>query len=101
VVFINKNMTMKKVMKLTESDLNRLVKRVIREESERYMFFSNLEQMKRQCELLLEMDHQEIENILSNGHDWAQDHISESKNNMDQVFDFIMNEMKGSDGEEM
>ena len=56
------------------------------------MFFSNLEQMKRQCELLLDLDQNEIEDILENGHDWAQDHISEAKNNMDQVFDFLMNE---------
>ncbi len=32
---------------------------------------------------------------LNNGHDWAQDHIAESKNNLDQVFDFMMNEIKG------
>ena len=48
--------------------------------------------MKRQCELLLDLDQNEIEDILENGHDWAQDHISEAKNNMDQVFDFLMNE---------
>ena len=96
---------MSKTIKMNESDLIRLVKRVIKEEGEpntqRYMFFSNLEQMKRQCEILLEMDHQEVESILDNGHDWAQDHISESKNNMDQVFDFLMNETKNSDNEEM
>jgi hypothetical protein len=40
------------------------------------------------------MDHDMIEQILENGHDWAQDHISEAKNNMDQVFDFLMNESK-------
>jgi hypothetical protein len=49
--------------------------------------------MKRQCEILLEMDESSIESLLNNGHDWADDHISEAKNNMDQVFDFIMNEM--------
>jgi hypothetical protein len=83
-------------------NLDRLIKKVLREEQEssRYMFFSNLEQMKRQCEILLDMDHNEIESILENGHDWAQDHISESKNNMDQVFDFIMNETE-KDGMEM
>jgi hypothetical protein len=59
------------------------------------MFFSNLEQMRRQCDMLLEMDQNEIEEILNNGHDWAQDHISEAKNNMDQVFDFLKNEMEG------
>jgi hypothetical protein len=75
-------------------NLDRLIKQVLREdkESSRYMFFSNLEQMKRQCEILLDMDQNEIESILENGHDWAQDHISEAKNNMDQVFDFLMNE---------
>jgi len=83
-------------------NLDRLIKKVLREEQEssRYMFFSNLEQMKRQCEILLDMDHNEIESILENGHDWAQDHISEAKNNMDQVFDFIMNETE-KDGMEM
>ena len=83
-------------------NLDRLIKQVLREEHEssRYMFFSNLEQMKRQCEILLDMDHNEIESILENGHDWAQDHISEAKNNMDQVFDFLMNETE-RDGMEM
>jgi len=68
--------------------------------SSRYMFFSNLEQMRRQCDLLLDLDQEMVESILENGHDWAQDHISEAKNNMDQVFDFIMNESK-KDGMEM
>ena len=59
---------------------------------ENYMFFGNLEQIKRQCELLLSFDKQMIDDLLQNGHDWADDHVSEAKNNMDQVFDFIMNE---------
>jgi hypothetical protein len=74
--------------------MEKLIKKILKEESERYMFFSNLEQMRRQCDLLLDMDHDMIEQILENGHDWAQDHISEAKNNMDQVFDFLMNESK-------
>jgi uncharacterized protein (DUF608 family) len=81
-------------------NINSIIKKVLmetRQESQRYMFFSNLEQMKRQCETLLEMDKSEIEQILDYGHDWAQDHIAEAKNNMDQVFDFLMNETKGGD----
>ena len=87
---------MKKIVKLSENDLKTLINRVLKEQSEgdRYMFFSNLEQMKRQCDMLLEQDHSVIEGILDNGHDWAQDHIAEAKNNMDQVFDFLMNETK-------
>jgi hypothetical protein len=84
-------------------NLNRIIKKVLREEEEhrsnRYMFFSNLEQIRRQCDILLEKDEDEIESILENGHDWAQDHIAESKNNMDQVFDFLMNELEGEDSD--
>jgi hypothetical protein len=59
------------------------------------MFFSNLQQIKRQCEILLEMDPQQIDEIINEGgHDWADDHVTEAKNNMDQVFDFLMNETK-------
>ena len=78
-------------------NLNNIIKKVLKEENQRYMIFSNLEQMKRQCEILLGKDKQMIESILDNGHDWAQDHIAEAKNNMDQVFDFIMNEIEGED----
>jgi hypothetical protein len=78
-------------------NLNQIIKTQLRkvieeQETENYMFFGNLEQIKRQCELLLSFDKQMIENLLQNGHDWADDHVSEAKNNMDQVFDFIMNE---------
>ena len=92
---------MKKIVRLNESIIQKLVRKVLQEQkNERYMFFSNLEQMKRQCEMLLDLDESQIESILDNGHDWAQDHISEAKNNMDQVFDFLMNEINGGDGEE-
>lgn len=70
-------------------------------ENQRYMFFSNLEQIKRQCEIMMRFDESVIEQILDNGHDWAQDHIAEAKNNMDQVFDFMMNEIKGDDPDAM
>jgi hypothetical protein len=88
----------KRVIKLNESDLEKIVQKILKEEGEerssRYMFFSNLEQIHRQAAMLLEMDENMLEQILNNGHDWAQDHISEAKNNMDQVFDFIMNKIK-------
>jgi hypothetical protein len=86
---------MKKIVKLTESDLTDLVMKVLKEaehEHNRYMFFSNLEQIKRQAELLLDLDESVIHEILENGHDWADDHITVAKENLDQVFDFLMNE---------
>jgi cell division GTPase FtsZ len=92
-------------------NLDRIIRKAIREtvedtpsrqekESSRYMFFSNLQQMRRQCDILLDFDRNMVESILDDGHDWAQDHIAEAKNNMDQVFDFLMNESK-KDGMEL
>jgi hypothetical protein len=66
-------------------------------ETDRYMFFSNLEQIHRQTGILLEKDPEMISDILENGHDWAQDHIATSKETIDQVFDFLMNEEKGDE----
>lgn len=87
---------MKKVIRLTESELQNIISNVLKEQSsDRYMFFSNLEQMRRQCDMLLELERDMVDSILDNGHDWAQDHIAEAKNNLDQVFDFLMNEIKG------
>ena len=86
---------MKKVVKLTEQDLNRLVQKVLKEQEEaNYMFFSNLEQIKRQCEMMLEMDPHMVDQLINNGHDWADDHITEAKVNIDQVFDFFKNEFE-------
>ena len=97
---------MKRIVKLTEEDIKDMVRKTMdqinvqgnehHDRGNRYMFFSNLQQMRRQCDLLLDMDPEMVEGILDNGHDWAQDHISEAKNNMDQVFDFLMNESKKS-----
>lgn len=91
---------MAKIVKLTESDLNNLVKKVLEEQMEEpanYMFFGNLEQIKEQCEKLLQLDPHMVDDILNNGHDWADDHITEAKTNIDQVFDFLMNETKKSE----
>lgn len=71
-------------------------------EGSRYMFFSNLEQIKNQAERLLALDHDRIEAMLNSGHDWAADHVSTSKETLDHAFDFITNEMggEGSEGSE-
>ena len=47
---------MKKIVRLQESDITKLVKKILSEqENERYMFFSNLEQLHRQTAILLEL----------------------------------------------
>lgn len=104
-------------IRLTEKDLMRIVRETIMDESntydgamerlggfvsepekkmENYMFFSNLEQMRRQLDIMIkEFDHNKVNDILNDGHDWADDHITEAKVNIDQVFDFFMNKLKG------
>lgn len=88
---------MAKVIKLTEKDLSRLVNKVMsedRHDEENYMFFSNIEQIARQMKMLSELNPQVVDEILQNGHDWADDHMTEAKSLIDQVFDFLMNETK-------
>ena len=86
---------MDNIKKLIKKHLNTLNE----ERTENYMFFSNLEQIRRQCDILLNLDKNVIEDILQNGHDWADDHVSVEKENMDQVLDFLMNQTE--DGHEL
>lgn len=57
-------------------------------EQENYMFFGNLETMKRLIDELMKMDQHKIDQILTE-HDWASDHISVATENLEQVFDFL------------
>ena len=42
-----------------------------------------------------------VRELIKNGHDWADDHISVAKENMDQVFDFMMNEFNENDDQNL
>jgi hypothetical protein len=65
-------------MKNRESDVN-------------YMFFGNLETMKRMIDELVQMDHTQIDEILKGGHEWAVDHIASSVDDVQEVYNFLMN----------
>ena len=62
-------------------------------ESENYMFFGNLETIKRLVEIVLEMDPAKVDSVLKNGHNWAVDHIVSSKDDVEEVANFLINEM--------
>ena len=62
-------------------------------EYENYMFFGNLKTIKRLVDILLEMDESQVDEILSNGHAWAADHIATSKDDVEEVLNFLMNEV--------
>ena len=61
------------------------------EGTENYMFFGNLKAIKRMIDELLELDEQETDDIIKNGHDWAEDHIAVAKENIEQVYNFLIN----------
>jgi hypothetical protein len=62
----------------------------IKENSEKYMFFQNLETIKKEVEEMLSLDPQMVDAILANGHDWAADHIATSKDDIEEVHNFLM-----------
>jgi hypothetical protein len=59
------------------------------QEHQNYMFFGNLKTIKRLVDEMLEMDEATIDQMLSNGHDWAGDHIATSKDDIEEVFNFL------------
>ena len=65
-------------------------------EYEHYMFFSNLKTIKRLVDILLKMDPKKVNDTLSNGHAWADDHITTSKDDLEEVADFFMGEIETS-----
>ncbi len=62
-------------------------------ETENYMFFSNLETIQRLIKIMLEMDPMKVDQLLKNGHNWAEDHVTSSKDDLEEVADFLMGEM--------
>ena len=59
-----------------------------------YMFFGNLKTIKKYVDALMQLDPKQVQEILSDGHDWAADHIATSKDDIQEVGDFLMNEMQ-------
>ena len=56
-----------------------------------YMFFGNLQTLKRAIDQLLRMDQATVDRILADGHDWAVDHIATSKDDVEEVYNFLVN----------
>jgi hypothetical protein len=53
------------------------------------MFFGNLQTIKRLIDEMLEMDEAKVDAMLSNGHNWALDHMATSKDDIEEVFNFL------------
>jgi len=62
---------------------------IAEEEESNYMFFSNLKRIKEVSTMILAMDRKKIDEMLNNGHDWANDHVTVAKEDLTQVFEFF------------
>jgi hypothetical protein len=60
-------------------------------ENENYMFFQNLKTIRDAADAILNMNESMVDMILSNGHDWASDHIATSKDDVEEVHNFLKN----------
>jgi hypothetical protein len=54
-----------------------------------YMFFSNLKVIKDKIEHLLSLDPYLIDAMLEDGHDWAREHLATSKDDVEEVYNWI------------
>ncbi len=70
------------------------------DESENYMFFANISNIKRMCEEILEMEPGKVDSLLSQGHGWATDHIATSKDDVEEVYGFLKSSMEMHHDEE-
>jgi len=71
-------------------------------EKQHYMFFQNIASIKHYIDEIMKMNPDDVDNLIKNGHDWAADHISTSKDDIQEVAEWIRNEMRemGEQGEE-
>ena len=75
------------------------LKQIIREEIQKslkedlgnYMFFENLKIIKKAVDEMLQLDEKMVDGILTNGHNWAVDHIATSKDDVEEVYNFLIN----------
>jgi hypothetical protein len=62
-------------------------------ESENYMFFGNLMTIKKCIEKMMALEPSRVDTLLKNGHDWASDHIATSKDDIEEVCNWLCNQM--------
>ena len=78
----------------TDSFENSFSKNESHEQEKNYMFFQNLNTIKHYLDEILAMDKSSVDSLLSDGHDWAADHITVAKENIDQVENFLVGQFE-------
>ena len=70
------------------------------QELQNYMFFQNLYTLKNAIDELMELDMNKVDQILSDGHGWALDHIATSVDDVEEVYHFLSNSVEMGHGGE-
>jgi hypothetical protein len=65
-----------------------------------YMIQTNLRNIKNNVDYLLSVDPTKMDELLKNGHDWANDHITSSNDDIDEVYSFIKNNIDSNEESE-
>lgn len=66
-------------------------------EPKNYMFFSNLKIIKEKVDAMLAMDIHQVDQMITDGHDWASDHISTSRDDVEEVYNWLASAMGGQE----
>lgn len=69
------------------------VKTALNENKDNYMFFQNLKTIRDAVDEMLTLNPNMVDQILSDGHDWANDHIATSKDDIEEVYNFLMSKV--------
>jgi hypothetical protein len=64
------------------------IRKILKEEVENYMFFQNLQTIKKHVDMLLSKPQEEMDEILKK-HDWASEHMSTAKDDIEEVCNFF------------
>jgi hypothetical protein len=66
------------------------IRKILKEEVENYMFFQNLKTIRTHVDMLLSKSPEELDKILKQ-HDWASEHMSTAKDDIEEVCNFFTN----------
>lgn len=58
-------------------------------EFQNYMFFNNLKTIREAIDEILQMDAHAVDQLLSDGHNWATDHMATSADDIEEVYHFL------------
>lgn len=58
-------------------------------ETQNYMFFNNLKTIHEAIGNMLKMEPNQVDQLLSDGHNWALDHISTAADDIEEVYHFL------------